>query len=382
MGHGLLWTPLEGLAVAAGMTRQLPMFAFGQGAVGVKLVNPGAASIWLPGRTDPFREAGAWDIDANGQPTALRNNFFQLRGNHEVDLGIDYMVPFFNKMAKTIRSERSDWLVFAETDPFEAAKGRGFPEGMPERSVNASHWYDLSALVTKQFNPDRMVNVLTGEVREGPQEIEEAYTRELGKLRDVGDKLNGGSPTLIGEFGIQYDMNDAEAYRRWGTGERSPAIWHAQSTALDLMYNALDRLLASSTQWTYTATNLNDPMIGDGWNQEDLSVWSIDQTVSGDPMSGGRAVEGFSRPFVQAAQGKLLSQHFDRKSGLFEAVIDSDPTLAAPSDIFVPTVQYPAGYRLIVSESAHVEQNEQIVRIQATKAGSLTVRIERQEKST
>ncbi len=381
VGHGLLWTPLEGLAVASGMTRQLPLFAFGQGAVGVKTVNPDAKSIWLPGRADPFRDSGAWDVGANGQPTALRNNFFQLRGNREVDLEADYMAPFFNKMAQAIRSERNDWLVFAETDPFEAAKGRGFPEGMPDRSVNASHWYDLSALVTKQFNPDRMVNVLTGEVRESPQEIEDAYTRELAKLREAGNKLNGGTPTLIGEFGIQYDMNNAEAYRRWQAGEREPAIWQAQSAALDLMYNALDRLLASSAQWNYTATNRNDPMIGDGWNQEDLSVWSIDQTVPGDPMSGGRAVEGFCRPYVQAAQGTLSKQKFDRSTGLFEAVIEVDPALEAPSEIYVPRVQYPDGHRCFLTGSAKVTQHGQAVRIQATEAGSIKVRIERQEKA-
>jgi hypothetical protein len=291
------------------------------------------------------------------------------------------MVPFFAKVAQTIRSERADWLVFAETDPFEAAKGRGFPKGMPERSVNASHWYDLSALVTKRFNPERMINVLTGEVREGEQVIEQAYTRELGQLSEAGNRLNGGAPTLIGEFGIPYDLNDAEAYRRWATGERSPDIWQAQSTALNLMYNALDRLLASSTQWTYTATNRNDPMIGDGWNQEDLSVWSIDQVVPGDPMSGGRAVEGFCRPYVQAAQGTLLRQNFDRASGSFEAVIEADPALEAPSEIYIPRVQYPDGHRSIVSGSARVTQHGQTARIQATQAGLITVRIERQENA-
>ena len=75
-GQGLTWTPLEGLAAASGMTRQLPVIEFGQGVVGAKTVNPTGASIWLPGRSDPFREAGAWHIDPSGEPVAGHNAFF------------------------------------------------------------------------------------------------------------------------------------------------------------------------------------------------------------------------------------------------------------------------------------------------------------------
>ena len=43
------------------------------------------------------------------------------------------------------------------------------------------------------------------------------------------------------------------------------------------MYDALDELLLHSTQWNYTASNRNDLRIGDGWNQEDLSIFTRDQ---------------------------------------------------------------------------------------------------------
>lgn len=376
-GQGLVWTPLEGLAVASGMARSLPMFAFGQGVVSAKTVNADKVSLWLAGRTDPFREAGAWDIDPNGNPVAIVPDYFQRAGNRQVDIERDYMVPFFNHMADTIRAVRRDWLVFAEIDPFDAAKGHGFPEGMPERSVNASHWYDLSALVTKRFNPEQQINVLSGEVREGARAIEDSYARDLGVLKAAGEKLNGGSPTLIGECGIQYDMNDAEAYHRWDSGERSASIWSAQTAALDLMYNALDRLLLSSTQWNYTASNRNDPMLGDGWNQEDLSIWSADQMLPGDPFSGGRAVEGFCRPYVRSAQGTLLEQRFDRETGVFEAEIAADPGIAGPTEVYVPAAQYPHGFSWDVMDEAEVEQDEQMLRIRMTSEGRLRLRIAR-----
>ena len=56
-------------------------------------------------------------------------------------------------------------------------------------------------------------------------------------------------------------------------------------------------LLMNSTQWNYTASNRNDQAVGDGWNQEDLSIYSIDQRSDpADINSGGRALKGFVRP--------------------------------------------------------------------------------------
>ena len=172
-------------------------------------------------------------------------------------------------------------------------------------------------------------------------------------------------------------MNDANSFARWTAGDRSPDIWSAQTTALDLLYNALDRLLLSSTQWNYTVSNRNDPMVGDGWNQEDLSIWSVDQhTDADDPDSGGRAIEGFCRPFAQAIQGTLISQVFDRRSRQFELEYEADDSVRAPSLIYVPRRQFPAGFTTHIS-GADVEFSidGQILRIDAT-AGRVRVIIQ------
>jgi hypothetical protein len=334
---GQAWSPLDGLAVAAGMPREVPLLRFGGSPAGSQRMNPGGVPIWLPGHNDPFRANGAWDIDHDGMACAVQPDYFQRVGTRGVSMERDYMVPFFNRVADTVRRIKPDWLIFAEVDPFGAMRGDGFPPGCPERTVNASHWYDLAALVTKRFDPAHSVDVVSGKSRTGPAEIEAGYVAGLGRIRAIGDRLNGGAPTLIGECGIPYDMNEAQAYRRWAAGERDPAIWDAQVMALDLMYNAIDHLLLSSTQWNYTVSNRNDAMIGDGWNQEDLSIWSADQASDeADPDSGGRAIAGFCRPFAQAVQGTIVSQRFDRAAGRFELVYDADPAIGAPTLIFVP----------------------------------------------
>ncbi len=357
IGHGLTerpalalgpaWSPLDGLAAASGLTVEVPLHAPNQGQVGRRQFNEAGASIWLSGHEDPFRAAGAWNVNADGKPAATDPAFFQRRQGREVNFADDYMRPFFHQVASTVRSLRDDWLIFAELDPFAGLRDQGFPADCPERTVNAGHWYDLTALFTKKFDAVRMEDVLTGEVRAGRDAIRAHYVTELGRLRAMGDAL-GGAPCLVGECGVPFDLNDAQAYRRWAAGERGQDIWSAQTEALDLMYDALDRLLLSSTQWNYTVSNRNDPMIGDGWNQEDLSIWSADQmTDSSDPDSGGRAVQGFSRPYIRAARGTIVAQSFDVETQRFEASVASDDN-AGNTEIVVPEAQYPNGAVLTV----------------------------------
>lgn len=376
--RGPVWSALDGLALASGAARTLPVVAPGAGVVGQETLNAGGTSIWLPGRDDPFRAAGVWDM-VDGMPTALQEEHFRRVDGRTVTANRDYMQPFFARMADAVRGVRPDWLLFAELDPFEMIAGHGFPEGGPDRTVNASHWYDLMAMVTKRFDVTGMRNVLTGQLRAGPQAIEDGYVEEMGMIAATAQVLNGGrgAPTLLGECGIQYDMNDGEAYRRWAAGERDPAIWSAQTTALDLMYNAIDRLLLSNTQWNYTVSNSNDPMIADGWNQEDLSIWSADQVDDlAHPDAGGRAIEGFCRPYVRAAQGTILSQRFDRAAGVFEAVIDAVAAIPAPTELYVPAIQFPDGYA-VTCDGGDWRQEGALLSVTATRDGPLTIRVAR-----
>ncbi len=362
---GAAWSPLDGLAVAAGCPRDVTQVKFGGAPGGSRIMNPARVPIWLPGHADPFRANGAWDLDGADNPIALKPDYFQQKDGRRIDMERDYMVPFFNRVAATVRAVKPDWLVFAEVDPFGAMRGDGFPPGCPERTVNASHWYDLSALVTKRFDPDRSVDALTGRVHDGPAAIEQSYVRGLGRIKAIGDALNGGAPTLVGEFGIPYDMNDAAAYAGWAAGGRTPAIWNAQTAALDLMYNAIDQLGLSSTQWNYTVSNHNDAMVGDGWNQEDLSIWSADQAENpDDPDDGGRAVTGFCRPYGRAVQGSIVRQRFDRANGRFELSFDADPAVTAPTEIFVPAIQYPTGFDVeVLPAQADIEIAGPIIRL-------------------
>jgi hypothetical protein len=360
---GPAWSPLDALAVAAGVPTDVPVLgvdpAQGRGMIvtGEQTVNPDGVRIWTDRGPDPFERAGIWRREASGA-VALREDAFRLIDGRPVNHEADFMAPFLADVARTIRSVREDWLLFAELDPFAASSGHGFAN-LPARSVNANHWYDIRTLGLKTFDPSV-----------DPERTRERYTRQLAAVRDVGERAD--VPTLIGEFGIPFDLNGGDAFEAWSQGRRDDKIWIAHERALALMYDAMDALLISSTQWNYTASNRNDLRVGDGWNQEDLSVFSRDQ--QGDGCDGGRAVRGFARPYVRAAQGHIVSQIFDWTRGVFTAEIEVDLAIAEPSEVAAPRAWYPDGGALRC-EGAEVVRDGDTWSIRALGPGRLRLHL-------
>lgn len=370
---GPAWSPLDGLLVARGHSRRIPELAFDPvklrvGVVGDKEVNANRVSIWRDGAQCPFEAAGAYRLTGNAHEV-LREDFFQRASGREIDADQDGMAPFFQKVAREVRKINSDWLIFAELDPFHAIEG--FPPGVPERTVNASHWYDIVTLVTKTFMYPTAINPFTMKTLNGAGEIEASYSSALGKLKEASKTIPGGAPTLIGEFGIPYDLDGCAAYAAWAKGDRSSGPWEKHVIALDLMYNAMDRHLLNSTQWNYTASNLNDASCGDGWNQEDLSVYSRDQ-------QGGRGVEGFVRPYVRRCQGVLKEMRFDRASGEFHFSFDANTSIDAVTEVYLPRLQYAHGY-VVSSEGLEKASSGQqdVVELKAKRSGPHAVVIKR-----
>jgi hypothetical protein len=120
---------------------------------------------------------------------------------------------------------------------------------------------------------------------------------------------------------------------------------------MDRTLRALDDALLSGTLWNYTADNCNAR--GDLWNGEDLSIFSRDQQRDPQDLhSGGRALEAVVRPYARAVAGEPLRMSFDRPRRVFEFVFRHDPSVSAPTEIFVPDYQYPRGYRVTVSDGS------------------------------
>ncbi len=384
---GLVWKPIEALYCAGGNPVKLPKMKISilrAGIVVEKMVtaNRSGVSIWFEGRKDPFAAAGAWRVKGGGGYEILRNDFFKVVKGRKVDFDNDYLFPFFHRVTDTVREINPKWLIFAEKPEERESHEREFAGDVPDQMVNASHWYDIVTLATKLSLYPVKFDSRRNKLLFGRKGIQRMYEEQLGVLKDASGRVKGKCPTLVGEFGIPYDLNGARAYKKWAKGNRSPKIWRSHVMALDLMYNAMDALFLNSTQWNYTATNSNDLKIGDRWNQEDLSVYSEDQRDNpSDINSGGRAMEGFVRPYPPFTQGTPIESRFDRKKGVYTLKYLADTKIKAPTVIFVPRLQFPKGYGIDVegAEGYQMTRNkeDQFVAIIAGGDGETTVTIRR-----
>ncbi len=383
---GIAWSAVDALHASHGCPVTLPFLALKLSKLGIVpvkdvVVNPDRVSIYLPGRSDPFQDAGAWRLEADGKAIVLRNDFFKVVNGKPVDFTRDYMMPLIRAVAANIQAINPEWAVFAEKDAKETVYDESFPQDGPKNFVNASHWYDNAISGTKKVRKITLDVVALKPVF-GARGIQAMYTRQLGRIKAASARVNGGSPTLIGEFGVQMDLDEGRAYKRWAGGDHSRAVWKDQEWAQDLMYNAMDKLLLNGTLWNYTASNRNDPRIGDGWNQEDLSAYSIDQRDDpADINSGARAIHGFVRPFPHFVQGIPLRLEFRTKSGFFTLEYKSNPQVPEPTTIYVPRIQYPDGYE-IEARGLSIGRDEanQLVFVKASTPGEYTVVITRKKK--
>ena len=192
-------------------------------------------------------------------------------------------------------------------------------------------------------------------------------------IKESSKKIQGGIPTLIGEFGLPYNLNNKEAYKIYNSDPEN--AWNSHIKALNMYYNALDANLLHSTQWNYTADNTNQ--WGDQWNLEDLSIFSMDQQK--DPTninSGGRAIEGFCRPHFIYCSGTPLKMEFNKKEHTFIFEFEAISSIEAPTVIYVPIIQYPNGFRVEISKGIIVSgEDEQLVLIETQFDGICSITI-------
>lgn len=377
---GIAWSPLDALRISHGETLQIPVLdvsylRFKVVPKTTRTVNPDGISIWLDHTHDPFQAAGAYKLSLDGKLSMPRDDFFQVVNGNKISFTHDYLGPFFKNAMTALRAENPDWFLFAEPDLLTSDESKTFPHKMPENTVNAGHCYDVTTLLFKKFFYPLGINLVEGKMRFGRKGFQADYEKQFNKVVQQSKKINGGCPTLIGEFGIPYDLDNGKAYKKFAQGNHSDQPWQAHINALDLMYNALDALLLSSTQWNYTASNSNDLKKGDGWNQEDLSIFSADQQTNPEDInSGGRAIAGFVRPYARFIQGRISYMRYDRKQGVFEMEFEADTSVARATEIFVPDAIFPEGYT-VAGEGFQFERSStgQSLSVLAQKEGKVKI---------
>lgn len=327
MRKGLMPSPLETMGAGSGLRLRCERWRLGltgERRAGRAELNPTGARAWASGRECIWQRLGVWE-NRSGSPVARRPDHFRVVH----DPGDRYLKPFQTRFATELRRVLPDAILFSESPPAEQQLRWGSGEAGPV--VNSPHWYDGVTLVTKRYQELFTVDPRSRKLFLGPRGVRRCFAEHLATLREEG-RTAGGAPTLIGEFGLPFDMDRRRAYR---TGS-----FRTHERALSRYYDALDANLLGATIWNYTADN--DNRHGDQWNDEDLSIYSRDQ-------GGPRALRGFCRPYAERTAGVPVSMSFDAARHRFELRFVLHPAIAAPTVIYIPRAQYPGGYAVEIT---------------------------------
>jgi hypothetical protein len=360
---GVTPTPFQAMLLGSGYPQEVGFFEMGfEGATQTRteVVNPDGIRLWKDGYECPFKQNGIW-TDDGGTPKLLRPDHFARKPDGgAIDPINDYMKPFIERFMREIREADPRAFLFLEGSPM--GKHPHWDESDGANAVNAAHWYDVMTLVMKQFNAEFSIDMASRRPVEGRDEVQAMFNRQLAAQK------HAGIPTLMGEFGLPYDLNGKQAY--------SDGDYTSHIDALDMYFNAMDTSLLNFTIWNYTADNTNER--GDKWNDEDLSIFSRDQQTADwreDIHSGGRGLPAIVRPYAMKTAGEPLRMSFDRHTRRFEFEFRHDSAVTAPTEIFVPTYQYPDGIAVELSDGEYsYDAASQMLTVKHT-AGSDTHRV-------
>lgn len=238
-----------------------------------------------------WAQHGVWDIESG---YILRPDYFRyLPHPHEsasseardampeVEFISDYWKPHWIAFAERIRRAQPEAIIFIQPPVF-APPPEMEPELLKGRSAYSGHYYDGLTLVTRHwnwFNADAL-GLLRGKysstlqaVKIGEGAIRKSLQEQLAMLQADTQSL-GPYPTIIGEIGTPFDMDDKRSYG-WTDHGKYKGDYSRQERALDASLNGADGGNALNwTVWTYCPDSCHD--WGDGWNMEDLSLWSED----------------------------------------------------------------------------------------------------------
>lgn len=288
-----------------------------------------ANRLWAPGTEDVWRRLGVWDV-VDGKPTLLKPDYFAAVGAKKHGINF-YVGALHRQIAAAVHDISPNALIAQEPSAFDGNQ-KDLALGVAG-AVSEPHFYDGVPMLSKHYEPDTTYAIFSTKPITGADAVIAAYVKQIEDAKAKGQGM-GLVPTWFGETGIPYDINDKHAYK---TGDFSEL-----DTFASLIYGALDKTLSSYSIWCYSSDNSNEK--GEGWNNEDYSIYSPDQRKNpNDINSGGRALSEVVRPYPVATAGTPVSIEFDAKSKAFRYTFKADKAIAADTEIFVPSYQYPQG---------------------------------------
>ena len=414
MRKGTMPTPWQSLLSGAGRAVEVDTWdfgSFGPYKSGRKLVDPEGAAAWLGTdfddtqygwKRDPgwrlgeclWAQNGVWDPK---EDRLLQKDYFSKVPKTGAKLDYvaftnTYFMDHYRKFRDRLRAIHKDCMILLQSAVLEIPPQIANTPDDDKRVIFASHYYDGLTLLNKHWNKFYNFDIfgfMRGKysapvfaVKVGETAIRNSFRDQLDGIRVEGIAHLGEHPTLFTEIGIPYDMDDHYAYK---TGNYS-----SQVAALDANHFALEGSGAQGyTLWTYVASN--NHKWGDNWNGEDLSIFSVDDslpqassalpstnasTMSLDKAStsstidpanlkhhlkaprissrsssdgegphnpGIRAAEAFIRPSPIATVGEVFKYGFDLKNCVFTFSLKADKSTSEDlyTEMYLPDFHFP-----------------------------------------
>lgn len=353
--YGEMPTPWQSMLLGDGRPQEVEIWKrwqFGLRLSDWRMINQNGVRAWQKGFECLWKQEGVWTVDDKDTPVLINPYYFSEVNGEKVNFNKDYLIPFIDKFSQAIRKLDNDAIIFVEGVP--ESKIPDWSEIDTKNIVNATHWYDGATLFTKSFNPNFTMDIETMKVVFGRKKVRKVFETQLQKIKNASSTGVDGLPTVIGEFGVPFDLNNKRSFKN---GDFSPQV-----EALDLYYQIIEENFLDSTIWNYTSDNSNER--GDLWNDEDLSIFSRDQQA--DPTniySGGRALQAILRPYLRVLQGEPHRQSFNFRRKEYTLIFsDSEDGELV---VFIPDYQYPRGYRVeFDSETWQIDPENQELKLQ------------------
>ncbi|KAH7324907.1 glycoside hydrolase superfamily [Stachybotrys elegans] len=363
------------------------------------VLDPKGRSAWLAQGLGEcvWKAHGVWSWDEKTKTAKiLHKDYFDVdhrpgREGQRLEWYRDCYGPFLDKFCKRVARRGSHFLSFFEPIPNEfmppwQPKDRKPAEYIDieplQNMVFAPHFYDLNVLFSKQHTW-MSVNV-QGLSRGmlvflalyfGPTGLRKNYRKQLGNVLKHGMASLGRVPTVIGEIGIPFDINDGSAFK---TGQ-----YDTQRDLMNALIGGMEDNQVGFTLWNYNPHNRVE--YGDGWNKEDFSVVNGDdhghETLrrdyrnkpheNDDMYRGGRVLDVIIRPYAVKTVGVPLRASWDHRTLRYELEWESEQGTRTEdgrpieTEVFIPAYHY-AAHKLVValnSESWDYDREQQTLRI-------------------
>ncbi len=352
---GVSPTPFQGMLLGAGYPQTVEVWGLRPGGLHrVRRIHfdPAGSRVWQAGQRGVWYDNDVWDIAPDGTPRLLRPHHFthiwRDGSSYRVDFGRDFLRPFVKRFAAEVRSVEPEGMLFVEQVP--RLEMPYWAPGDTTGMVNASHWYDIQTLFLRVFLPFVNTDIMQGRLIFGYDNVLRLFTQQLAAIKRASDEQMHGVPTLIGEFGTSFNMPLKLNY--------ALRLFGLQEWALDTCFRALEANLLNATIWNYTADNSNRG--GDGWNTEDMSIFSHDQQRgTGTLDDGGRALRAVVRPYPLRTAGTPQHLSFDMRQRTLMYTFTHDPTIQQPTELFIPQLHFAPDYTVAVTDGTYERQPAQ-----------------------